>query len=190
MRKIILYMFTTLDGFIAGPNGEFDPYEPSREEMDFANHVFGAADGFMSGRVVWEQFSEYWNAVDVDDESVDGAEAEFARIFRRLPKVVFSRTLEQADDDTTLIRGELAEKVRDLKNQPGGDFALVCGPELAGDLIASELLDECRIIIKPKVSGRGLALFGEIAREVPLRLLGTRIFASGAVMHHYEIVYR
>jgi len=187
MRKIVLYMFTTIDGFIAGPHGEFDDYEPSPEVMDFANELFDSLGGIMFGRVTYEQFVEYWDSLNLLDSSVDPREAEFARIFRRMPRMVFSRTLTTVPSGTVLLSDDLAAQVDELKRQPGGDLALICGPELLSSLARLGLVDECILLVKPKATGRGLALFGEISETLPMRLLTTRAFESGVVMLHYGL---
>ena len=179
-------MFTTLDGFVAGPNGEFDDYEPSREEHEFANSLFGAADGVMFGRRTYEGFVEYWDALDLTDLSVPKAEIEFARIFRKMKRVVFSRTLESAPENTLLIQTDYALQVNALKQQPGQDLLLICGPELLATLLEHHLVDEYRIMVKPSAIGRGTALFGEIGEKLRLNLVSTHVFQSGAVMHHYR----
>ena len=186
MRKVVLYMFTTLDGFIAGPNGEFDDYIPSDEEMKFANELFSSADGILFGRVTYEGFVSYWDTLDLTDASISEGDAEFARIFRNMARVVFSRTLEHVEDNTVLIKDNIAAEVSKLKQQPGRDLMLVCGPELLATLTQLGLVDEYRILVKPRVSGRGKALFGEIKERVLLKLLSTRVFESGVVMHQYQ----
>jgi dihydrofolate reductase len=151
-------MFASLDGFIAGPNGEFDDYEPSNEEMVFANEVFGAAEGILFGRVCYEGFVDYWDSLDLADPDTKPLEADFARIFRQMTRVVCSRTRDQAEGNDILIKDHIAEQVTQLKQQPGGDLLLVCGPELLAALVQHGLVDECRILIKPSVQGRGMAL--------------------------------
>jgi len=188
MRKVILYMFTTLDGFIAGPNGEFDDYEPSDEEMDFANGLFGSLGGIMFGRVIYEQFVEYWDSLDLFDGSVPPRDAEFARIFRQTPRIVFSRKLEAVPDDTVLIRDDLAARITELKCGTGSDLGLICGPELLSTLVGLDVVDECIVLVKPKATGRGLALFGELGDVLRLQLLATHAFESGTVMHHYRLL--
>lgn len=186
MRKVVLYMFTTLDGFIAGPNGEFDDYVPSDEEMKFANEFFSSADGILFGRVTYEGFVSYWDTLDLTDASIGEGDAEFARIFRNMTRVVFSRTLEKVEDNTILIKDDIAAEVMKLKQEPGRDLALICGPELLATLAQLGLVDEYLILVKPRVSGRGKALFGEIKERVLLKLLSTRVFESGVVMHQYQ----
>lgn len=187
MRKVTLYMFTTIDGFVAGPNGEFDEYEPSLEEHQFANELFSAADGILFGRETYVGFVDYWDALDLTDASIPAVEREFAQIFRKMTRVVFSRTLDHVPDNVILIQDKLAEAVSRVKQQPGRDLLLICGPELLATLLQLGLIDECLLLIKPTVLGRGKALFGDIQEKLRLKLLATRVFESGAVMHHYQV---
>ena len=188
MRKIILYMFVTLDGFVAGPNGEFDDFEPSLEEHQFANELFRSAGGLLFGRITYHGFSDYWDALDLTDPSVPAIEREFAQIFRTQPRVVFSQTLERVDDQATLIKNDLIAEVTKVKEQVGNDLLLICGPALLAALTAHQLIDECILLIKPRVLGRGKALFGEIVGKLNLQLVSTRNFASGVVLHHYRFL--
>jgi dihydrofolate reductase len=185
MGKIILYMFTSVDGFIAGPNGEADDHEPSEEEHRFANELFDAADALLFGRVTYEGFIAYWDTLDLRDRSIPVVERDFAEIFRRKQRVVFSRTLEQVDPKARLIKDNLATEVTALKQQPGGDLLLICGPELLATLVDLGLVDEYLLLVKPTALGRGKALFGALQNKLRLSLVSTRVFASGAVLHHY-----
>lgn len=185
MRKIILYMFTTLDGFIAGPNGEFDDYEPSAEEAKFANSFFDSADGILFGRLTYEGFVSYWDTLDLTDGSNSPTDREFARIFRKMTRIVISRTLETVGANTILIRDNIAAELLKLKQQSGSYLVLICGPELLATLVEFGLVDEYRILLKPRVLGRGKALFGNVAKKLQLKLLSTRVFESGVVMHQY-----
>lgn len=189
MRKVVLYMFATLDGFIAGPNGEFDDYEPSAEEMKFANEFFSSADSILFGRVTYEGFVSYWDTLDLTDESIHQGDKEFARLFRNMTRVVFSRTLDHVPDNATLIKDNIAAEVSKLKQQPGRDLVLICGPELLSTLAQLGLVDEYRILVKPAALGHGKALFGDIRAKLPLKLLATRVFESGVVMLHYQPVH-
>ena len=189
MRSVVLYMFTTLDGFVAGPNGEFLDYEPSGEEMAFANELFGSADGILFGRVTYEGFVSYWDALDATDATIGEDDVEFARIFRNMTRVVFSMTLDRVDGNAILIKDNIAAEVSKLKRQPGRDLLLICGPELLSTLVGLGLVDEFRILIRPMILGCGKALFGDIPERLQLKLVSTRIFESGVVMHHYEPVW-
>ena len=155
----------TPHGFIAGHNGEFLDYEPSDEEMAFTNALFGSADGILFGRRTYEGFVSYWDALDPSDETIGRADIEFAGI---------------------LIKGNIAPEVSKLKQQPGRDLLLICGPELLSTLVELELVDKFLLLVRPLVLGRGKAIFGDIPKELRLRLVSSSVFESGVVMHHYE----
>lgn len=179
-------MFTTVDGFIAGPNGEFIDYEPSAEEMQFANDLFGSMDGIMFGRVVYEGFVDYWDTLDITDTSSNPLDIEFAEIFRKLNRVVFSRTMESVPANTILIKDSIADTVTDLKQQPGGDYLLICGPALLAELVQHNLVDEYILLVRPIALGKGLPIFGQIPNQLSLELLTTKVFASGVILQHYR----
>ena len=117
-------------------------------------------------------------------------EVEFARIFRRLKRVVFSRTLAQAATNTLLINNDIMAHVTHLKQQPGKDLLLVCGPELFAALVGIGLVDQIKLLISPKALGQGKALFGGLSQPMKLTLMDTREFDSGTVLHQYQIDYR
>jgi dihydrofolate reductase len=109
---------------------------------------------------------------------------EFARIWRDMPKIVFSRTLEKADWNTTILRRVDAAEIRALQAEPGGDLALG-GAELARSFFEQDLIDELRLYVHPVLIGRGKRLFPEAEGYTPLHLNETRTFGNGVVMLHY-----
>ena len=147
MGNVVLSMFITLDGFIAGPNDEFDAFDPSEEELMVGNEFFRSVDGFLFGRVMYEGFVSYWDALDPNDGSLSPANRAFAEIFRTKTRVVFSRTLMQVDANALLIKDNLAAEVSKLKHQPGRDLALVCGPALLATLVRLGLIDDYRLMV-------------------------------------------
>ena len=188
MGKVVLYMFMSLDGFIAGPNGEFDAFYPSDEEIAFGNRsFFSSVDGFMFGRMIYQDFIAYWDTLDLSDPTITPANREFARIFSEKHRVVFSNTLDAVTDNATLLRDYLTHGVAALKQRFERDFALICGPDLLSTLIGLGLVNECRIMVMPTALGRGKALFGSLTTATKLTLLTTKAFASGTVLHHYQI---
>jgi len=135
MGRVVLYMFMTADGFIAGPQGEFDSYEPSSAEQEMANEFFRGADAIMFGRVCYQGFVEYWDALDLKSPTTPPLEAEFAGFFRDKPLVVVSRTLKQVVPRATLIADNVAAQVATLRQQMAGYVVLVWGPELLATLM-------------------------------------------------------
>lgn len=175
----------TLDGFVAGPNDEFDDFEPSIEEHVFANQLFDLMDSIMFGRTTYEGFVSYWDAINVNDTTASRQETAFARIFQRLERVVVSRTLSTSAKNTIVIRDGIKEQVEKLKERAGRDMILVCGPELLADLMEHQLVDQFVLMIKPRVLGRGKNLFQDVKTTTNFRLVATTKFESGTVMHWY-----
>lgn len=184
MRKLVLYMFTTLDGYMAGPNGELDFYEPTPQEMQYANETFGAADGIVFGRVVYGGFVEYWDTLDITDRTVPPTDVAFAKIFRSLQRIVVSKTLQAPDTNTIVISDNIAAQINALKQQPGKDLLLICGPGLLDTLMQYDLVDEFRLLVCPLLLGKGMSLF-QNEKRAQLKLLDSHVFDSGVIMQLY-----
>ncbi len=120
MRNIILMMSVSLDGFIEGPDRELDWHMVDDELHSHFNEQLSQMGAFLNGRVTYELMAEFWPTADTDPSST-GPMVEYARIWREMPKIVYSRTLERADWNTTVVRDVVAEEVIELKAQPGGD---------------------------------------------------------------------
>jgi dihydrofolate reductase len=176
-------MSISVDGFFAGPNGELDWHEISEELHGHFNEHLGAMSAFLDGRVTYEMMAEYWPTADADPAS-SPTEVEFARIWRDMPKYVFSKTLDHADWNTTIVRDVVPAEIRRLQAEPGGDMA-VGGAVLAGEFIRHGLLDECWLYVQPVSLGQGRRLFPADVR-IPLRLVETRRFDNGVVLVRYD----
>ncbi|MFC9944788.1 dihydrofolate reductase family protein [Streptomyces pratensis] len=185
MRKIVLMMSVSLDGFFEGPDREIDWHLVDEELHRHFNEQARAMSAFLDGRVSYELMAEFWPTADSDPSSTPET-AEFAEIWRSMPKYVFSRTLDRADWNTTVMRDVVAEDIRALQAEPGGDMA-VGGADLAASFMRLDLIDEFRLYVHPVVLGRGRSLFSS-SRETPmsLRLSGTHTFGNGVVLLHYR----
>ncbi|GAA1893317.1 dihydrofolate reductase family protein [Asanoa iriomotensis] len=184
MRKIIYWVHTSVDGFVDGPNGEFDWTELGPELADYAHEVHDGVDTFLYGRVVWEMMSGYWPTAD--KESDHPHDQEFAPIWRETPKIVFSRTLRgPLDWNTTVINSDVAESVAALKSGTGKDLLLNGGSGMAATLADLGLVDEIQVIVHPVILGGGKRLL-PIARTA-LELTGTRTFDNRSVLLSYTL---
>lgn len=185
MRKIVLSMSVSLDGFIEGPNREIDWHLVDDELHTYFNDQLRTMGAFLNGRVTHELMAEFWPTADADPEST-GPIAEFAGIWRDTPKIVYSRTLERADWNTTVVREVVPEEVLALKAEPGGDLALG-GADLAATFLRHGLVDEFRVYVHPVLIGRGKPLFPLTDRGTSLELLDTRTFGNGVVLLHHRV---
>ncbi len=184
MRQIILMMSISIDGFIEGPNREIDWHMVDDELHEHFNEQLGAMGAFLSGRVTYELMAGFWPTADMDTSST-GPMVEFARIWRDMPKIVYSRTLDRADWNTTVVRDVIVEEVMELKAQPGGDLALG-GADLAGAFMRHDLIDEYRLYVHPILIGRGKPLFRPSDVKIELRLSETQTFGNGVVLLRHQ----
>lgn len=184
MSKLIYWVHTSVDGHIDGPDGEFDWTEMGPELSAYGDEVHATVGTFLYGRVVWEMMSSYWPTADqISDHPHD---LKFASIWRSTPKVVFSSTLKDANWNTRIISGDLAEEVAELKRQAGKDLLLNGGSRLASALTELGLIDEYHIMVHPVVLGGGKPLFPPRKERIGLRLSGTRTFDSRTVLLRYD----
>jgi dihydrofolate reductase len=183
VRKLIYSMGVSLDGFIAGPDGEIDWSAPDEELHRFHNERVRQLGAHLCGRRLYEEMT-YWETAD-ENPSASEYELEFAHIWKNLPKIVFSKTLEKVEGNTTLVRDGVAEEVAKLKEQPGKDLE-VGGAGLASTLIKLGLVDEYRPFVYPVVLGGGTPYLPALEERIDLELVETRTFASRVVYLRYQ----
>lgn len=184
MRRIVLMMSVSLDGFIEGPGRRIDWHRVDEELHTHFNDELRQMGVFLHGRVTYELMAGVWPTAE-RDPSITGPMAEFAPIWLDKPKIVFSRTLESADWNTTIKRDVVPDEIRELKAQPGGDLALG-GADLAASFLRHDLIDEYRVYVHPVLIGGGKPLFPASDTDRALRLMETRAFGNGVVLLRYE----
>jgi len=177
-------MSVSLDGYIEGPNRDISWHMVDDELHRYFNEQLSGMGAFLSGRVTYELMAAFWPTADTDPASTEPM-IEFARIWRDMPKIVYSKTLRQAGWNTTIVRDVVPEEVAKLKAPPGGDLALG-GADLAASFMRLGLIDEYRIYVHPIVIGAGKPLFPRSGPRVNLRLLETRAFGNGVLLLHYR----
>ena len=185
MRKIIFMMQVSLDGFFEGPGQDLSWHLVDDELHTHFNDELRTMGAFLDGRVTYELMEGFWPTADSDPANA-GPMSEFAGIWRDMPKIVYSRTLESAGWDTTVVRDVVVDEVLALKAQPGGDLALG-GADLAATFRDLGLIDEYRIYVHPVLIGRGKLLFQPTDATAALRLVETRAFGNGVVLLRYEV---
>jgi dihydrofolate reductase len=186
MRKLLSFMVVTLDGYYEGPEGEFDWPNVDDEFNEFAISQMNDIGTLVFGRATYEGMASYWPT----PASLEDDPAIAARM-NSIPKVVFSSTLDSADwENSTLVTGNAAEAIAELKQQPGKDLAMFGSPTLTASLIEQGLVDELRVMVHPILLGGGKSLFSTLHRRMPVELERTTVFRSGNVLLHYRPVAR
>jgi dihydrofolate reductase len=183
MRDVIYSMAVSLDGFTAGPDGDFAWSAPDEELHRFHNEQTRELGAHLCGRRLYEVMV-YWETADKDPALADYMR-EFAAIWQRLPKIVFSKTLERVEGNSRLATDDVADEVARLREQPGKDIA-VGGPELASALIERNLVDEYRLFVSPVIVGGGTPFFPLGEPRIDLELVETRTFGSRVVYLRYR----
>jgi dihydrofolate reductase len=184
MRKIIVLLSVSIDGFFEGPNHELDWQLVDDELHSHFNQVLSGMSVFLNGRVTYELMAKVWPTADQDPASTPPM-VEFARIWRDMPKVVYSKTLERADWNASIVRDVVPEQVKALKAQPGGDMVLG-GADLVAAFMRHDLIDEFRLYLHPVILGGGRRLFESSDEPRQLRLAEARTFGNGVVLLHYQ----
>jgi dihydrofolate reductase len=177
-------MSVSLDGYIEGPNREIDWHLVDDELHQHFNDQLRGMGAFVTGRVTYELMAQFWPTADKDPSSTPPM-VEFARIWREMPKIVYSKTRPRADWNTTIVRDVIPEEVEKLKTQPGGDLSLG-GADLAAAFMRAGLIDEYRIYVHPIIIGNGKPLFPRSGPRVNLQLLESRAFGNGVLQLRYR----
>ncbi len=183
MRKVIYSTMVSLDGFTDGPNRNLDWVIIDEELHRFVNDLHNDIDTFLFGRRMYEVMV-YWETAEKDPANPEYV-FEVARIWKRIHKIVFSKTLGQVQGNATLSRGNIVEEIARLKTQPGKDMS-VGGATIATALRQRGLIDEYQLFIQPVILGSGTPLFGTSTAKINLRLIETRTFGSGVVYVRYQ----
>jgi len=186
MRKIVANFFISLDGVVEAPEQWHFPY--FNDEMGAAvGKGTQTTDAFLMGRKLYEEWAAYWPAQDRptpggSGDEVETADEDFAAFINHVDKYVVSNTLSQADwNNTTVIPGDTAaERIAELKQQPGGDISLSGSATLVRWLLAEDLLDELKLLIHPIAVGRGQRLFEDTPTH-PLKLVNSETFETGVL---------
>ncbi|HEY3904780.1 MAG TPA: dihydrofolate reductase family protein [Streptosporangiaceae bacterium] len=179
MRRVVLQMGVTLDGYVAGTAGDGDWGLPAEHPDVRAWKVASLqkVGTHIMGRVTYEQMAGYW----------PNATGEYADFMNTLPKVVFSKTLTRADwPGSRIASGDLAEELAALRNEPGGEIMAHGGASFVQALSRHGLIDEYRLVILPVALGSGLPLFKDLAKPLRLGLAQATSFPGGTVIGVYE----
>lgn len=177
MKRVITWNMVTLDGFFAAADGNLDWFVFEDELDRYVKETQPQADTMLFGRVTYQMMASYWTT----------AEGEIADFMNNQPKYVFSRTLDRADwNNTVLVKDDAVAAVKRLKQGGGKDIYVFGSADFSATLQRAGLIDEYRIGVNPVILGKGIPLFKETDARVKLRLVHSRTLKSGVVIMHYE----
>ena len=186
MRKLKLQMQISVDGFVAGPNGELDwmTWEHDDRLVDLINDLTDSSDTILMGRKMTDGFVNYWSSVLENPKS---AEFTFAKKMIDTPKVVFTNTLDKSKwINTSLAKDDIVDEVKRLKNSNGKDIIAYGGAGFVTSLIKENLIDDYYLFVNPTAVGSGMTIFGSTGGYRPLRLVESTRFGYGIIVNHYQ----
>jgi dihydrofolate reductase len=193
MRKVVLWIGMSLDGFTSGANEQLDwlvPHATRPQSEPIFRRLRERCDLVLMGRVNYEGFLSYWPKVK-DDPKAARNDVEISRWLDEVPKVVFSHTLREVTwKNARLAKGSAAEEVAALKRAPGKDIIIQNSTRLTQSLLAAGLVDELQILVPPVVLGAGRALFSGLQRRIDLGAVELSRFDDGTFFVRYEVKHR
>ena len=189
MRKLVLSMFLSVDGFLEGPGGEFIGPEWSADLDAWTHAMIDRFDTMLFGRAAWQFMAGYWPQAETA-AGTSKAQRKVARYMNGTRKIVFSRTLAEADawSNSEVAARPLAEEVAAEKARPGRDMVIYAGAKFAGTAIRAGLIDEYSLLTVPMLFGGGARLFDGDGTRRALDLIESRALDTGAVLSRYDAV--
>jgi dihydrofolate reductase len=187
MRKIISFMHISLDGFVAGLNGEIDWVKVDQEIFDHVGKRISEGDTALYGRVTYQMMENYWPTAG-DKPDASRHDIEHSKWYKKVHKVVLSKTMNEAGlTNTTIIRDNLPARINEIKQTSGGDILVFGSPTATHSLIQLNLIDGLWLFVNPVILGKGIPLFTDIKEKIKLNLLNTRQFTCGVTELNYIV---
>lgn len=186
MKKVVAFMHLSLDGFVAGPNGEMDWIKVDEDIFDYAGSRTSESDTALYGRVTFELMEAYWPTA-ADQPHASKHDREHSEWYKKVNKVVASKTMkDEKRPNTTIISDNLSEEIRAMKQESGKDIVIFGSPSIVRALMTENLIDDYWLFLNPILLGKGIKMFSPLSDPMPLRLLTSKTFPSGVVFLHYE----
>jgi len=185
MRKLILRLSVSIDGFIESSQGKID-FAKSRSPEGAASveEILGRAGAHLLGRKAFSEMSTFWPT----------AGGPLAKYMNEIPKIVFSKkgfdpaqaTSAKSWAEAKVLTGDLSEEIANLKKQPGKDLLAHGGVDFARNLVQTGLVDEFCLAVHPVAAGSGLGLFEKLGKPLYLKLIDSKTFSTGAMLNIYR----
>ena len=187
MRKLISLMHVSLDGFVAGANGEMDWIHVDGEMFDIVGRLTDEADTALFGRATYEMMESYWPTA-ADQPNATKHDIEHANWVNNAIKLVFSRTLKETKwKNSKIISDGIADKIQLLKTEPGKNMLMIGSAATAHTFMRLGLIDEFHLYVNPVVLGNGIPLFKGIKNTMNMKLLDVKTFKAGVVGLYYRL---
>ena len=186
MRNLVLFMHTSLDGFVTDSSGGMSWISVDEEMFEYAGHQTDKSDTALYGRVTWQMMDDYWP--DAGEKPNAGThDKQHSAWYNQVEKIVISKTLHDIHKpNTRFISENVALEIKNLKRKKGNDIVVFGSPGLSHFLMAEDLIDEYWLFVNPVLLGKGTPLFKSVPKPVNLVLLESAFFTTGVIGLHYE----
>jgi dihydrofolate reductase len=188
MRKLVLFLHTSLDGFVAGTKGEIDWIKVDEDIFEYVGKQTDDADTALYGRVTYQLMEGYWPTAG-NQPNASKHDIQHSNWYNRVEKVVASKSMRDSKiANTHIISDNLLEEIIKLKQQPGKNILIFGSPTIAHSLMSDNLIDDYWLFVNPVLLGQGIPLFKGIHDKINLKLMESPIFSSGVIGLHYIVV--
>jgi len=185
MRKIVVFMHVSLDGFVAGSDGGMDWIHVDDEIFDYAGDRTNHADTALYGRVTFDMMEGYWPTAG-NSPTASKHDIEHSSWYNKVSKVVLSKSLKgQTRKNVRIVSDNVDQQIKEIKQAPGSEIIIFGSPSACHSLMKHGLIDEYWLFVNPVLLGEGIPLFKNIGSRTSLKLLKTKQFTSGVVLLHY-----
>ncbi|MFA6086079.1 dihydrofolate reductase family protein [Mucilaginibacter sp.] len=188
MRKLILSMQVTLDGFIEGADGDMSWMVDDKEQWDDLFEMLADVDLFLLGRGMFKDYRDYWKGA-LAGQKASESEVKYAKLAEKTQHIVFSKTLHDPQwDNTRIVDTDIVAEVNKLKQAPGKSMLTFGGAKLAATLVDAGLIDEYQLVVNPVILTKGKSFFQQLTNRRKLELINVKQLDSGVAILRYKQV--
>lgn len=185
MRHLIFFIHTSLDGFVAGLNGELNWIKLDDAMFDFVATMTDQADTALYGRVTYEMMQSYWPTAG-EQPNATKHDIEHSTWYNKVSKIVLSKTIHETElNNTKVISDQLSDNINKLKQMEGKNILIFGSPGASQSLSNQGLIDEFWLFVNPLILGQGVPLFKNVTGTTKLKLVESKTFACGVIALHY-----
>lgn len=188
MKKIKVSMHVSLDGFVAGVNGEMDWIKVDDQMFDFVKSFTDDADTALYGRTTWKMMDSYWPTA-ADKPDATRHDKEHSAWYNSADKIVVSNTMwGQNADKTAFIGGDIIQQLKELKQKNGKDILIFGSPSVVRTLMKANLIDDYWLFVNPVILGEGISMYSKLDNRLELVHKTTKIFPCGVTAMHFSLM--
>jgi dihydrofolate reductase len=187
MKKIIVSEHVTLDGFVAGPNGEMDWIQLDDKMFDMVNEFTITSDTTLYGRITYEMMEAYWPTA-AGEPNATKHDIEPSRWYNQSQKIVLSKTIKSNSEKTTVIQENAAEELEKLKSRGDKNILVFGSPSVVHLLMQHNLIDEYWLFVNPVLLGGGIPMFTDLQNRASLKLVTSKVFDYGVTALNYHVI--